>query len=76
MDAPAAAAAAAARLQLPGLRSDREGDAEGEVPIEVAVHLSGHHQVVVEAPEQRPLAGLRIAPELIQWLLIREPSRL
>ena len=60
------------RFQLPRLRSDREGDAEGEVPIKVAVHLSGHHQVVVKTPEQGPLAGLRIAPEVIQRLLIRQ----
>jgi len=60
------------RLQLPGVRTDREGGAEGEVAIEVAVHLGRGDQVVVEAVEQRAVTGLWIPPEVIQGLLIGE----
>ena len=57
-------------LQLASLWSDREGCAEGKVAIEIPIHLGGHHQVVIEAPKQGTLTGLRVPPEGIQGLLI------
>ena len=58
--------------KLTGLRTDREGSAEGEVPIEIAVHLGGEHQMVVEAIEKGSIAWLRITPKAVERFLIRQ----
>ena len=60
------------RLQLAGFRTDRECGAEWEVPIEIAIHLRAHHEMVVKAIKKRPITGLRITPEVVEGLLVRE----
>ena len=58
--------------ELTGFRTDRKCCAEREIRIEIAIHLRGEHQMVVEAIEEGSIAGLGIAPKPVEGFLVRQ----